>query len=40
MNKIQKILAPVDFSEGSANSLEYAASLARETGSELIVRFC
>jgi nucleotide-binding universal stress UspA family protein len=37
VKKIQKILAPVDFSKGSANSLKYAAQMAQETGSELIV---
>ncbi|MBI4490494.1 MAG: universal stress protein [Deltaproteobacteria bacterium] len=37
MNKIQKILVPVDFSESSAMGFQYAASLAKETKAELIV---
>jgi len=37
MDRIQKILVPVDFSERSANGLQYAASLAQGTKAELIV---
>ncbi len=37
MNTVQKILVPVDFSEQSANGLKYAASLAQEMKTELIV---
>lgn len=37
MNRVQKILVPVDFSERSASGLKYAASLAQETRAELIV---
>jgi len=37
MNKIQKILVPVDFSEGSADELRYAALLAEESRAQLVV---
>ena len=37
MNRVQKILVPIDFSEDSANGLEYAVSLAQKTQAELIV---
>lgn len=37
MNRVRKILVPVDFSERSADGLKYAASLAREAKAELIV---
>ena len=37
MNRIRKILVPVNFSEDSANGLKYAASLAEETQAELVV---
>ncbi|HEY1372148.1 MAG TPA: universal stress protein [Candidatus Binatia bacterium] len=37
MSNVQKILVPIDFSERSFHGLEYAASLARATGAELIV---
>ena len=37
MDRVQKILVPVDFSERSANGLRYATSLAQETKAELIV---
>ncbi len=37
MNTVQKILVPVDFSERSANGLQYAASLAQEMKADLIV---
>ena len=37
MNRIRKILVPVDFSEDSANGLKYAVSLAQETEAELVV---
>jgi nucleotide-binding universal stress UspA family protein len=35
MYTISKILVPVDFSKGSANSLEYAASLASRSGADI-----
>jgi nucleotide-binding universal stress UspA family protein len=37
MNKVRKILVPVNFSDDSANGLKYAASLAEETQAELVV---
>ena len=37
MSQFKKILVPVDFSEQSANALEYAYSLARETKAEVLV---
>ncbi|HUK41277.1 MAG TPA: universal stress protein [Candidatus Acidoferrales bacterium] len=37
MNRVQKILVPVNFSDDSANELKYAASLAEETQAELVV---
>ena len=37
MHEVQKILVPVNFSEESANGLEYAVSLAEETQAELLV---
>lgn len=37
MNRVQKILVPVNFSEDSANVLNYAVSLAQETQAELVV---
>ena len=37
MHEVQKILVPVNFSEDSANGLEYAVSLAEETQAELVV---
>jgi len=37
MHEVQKILIPVNFSEDSANGLEYAVSLAKETQAELVV---
>lgn len=37
MNRIRKILVPIDFSEDSANGLKYAVSLAQETQAELVV---
>ena len=37
MNKVRKILVPVNFSDDSANGLKYAASLAEETQAELLV---
>lgn len=37
MNRVRKILVPIDFSEDSANGLKYAVSLAQETQAELIV---
>lgn len=36
MYTISKILVPVDFSEHSANGLQYAASLAYKSGAEII----
>ena len=37
MNRVRKILVPVNFSDDSANGLKYAASLAEETQAELLV---
>jgi universal stress protein A len=37
MNTVRKILVPVDFSEDSADGLNYAVSLAQKTQAELIV---
>ena len=37
MNRVRKILVPVNFSDDSANGLNYAASLAEETQAELLV---
>ena len=37
MPTINRILAPTDFSEDSANALEYAEDLARKYGAELIL---
>src|ERR1700741_2058711 len=37
MNRVRKILVPVNFSEDSANGLKYAASLAKEPQAELVV---
>ena len=37
MNTVRKILVPIDFSEDSADGLNYAVSLARKTQAELIV---
>ena len=37
MNKVQKILVPINFSEDSANGLKDAVSLAQETKAELLV---
>jgi len=37
MKRFRKILVPVNFSDDSANRLKYAASLAEETQSELVV---
>jgi universal stress protein A len=37
MNTVRKILVPIDFSEDSANGLNYAVSLAQKTQAELIV---
>jgi len=37
MNRVNKILVPVNFSDDSANGLKYAASLAEETQAELVV---
>jgi len=36
MNRVPKILVPIDFSEESANGLKYALSLAQETSAEII----
>jgi nucleotide-binding universal stress UspA family protein len=36
MNRLRKILVPINFSEDSANGLKYAVSLAQETQAELI----
>src|SRR5262245_27392064 len=36
MNTVRKILVPIDFSEDSANGLNYAVSLAAKTEAELI----
>ena len=37
MNRVRKILVPVNFTEDSANGLKYAASLVEETQAELVV---
>jgi nucleotide-binding universal stress UspA family protein len=37
MNTLRKILVPVDFSEDSANDLNYAVSLAQKAQAELLV---
>ena len=37
MNAVRKILVPIDFSENSANGLDYAVSLARKTQADLTV---
>jgi nucleotide-binding universal stress UspA family protein len=37
MNKVRKILVPINFSEDSANGLKYAVSLAEKTEAELVV---
>jgi universal stress protein A len=37
VNRVRKILVPVNFSDDSANGLKYAASLAEETQAELVV---
>ncbi len=37
MNKVRKILVPINFSEDSANGLKYAVSLAEKTQAELVV---
>ena len=37
MNRVRKILVPVNFSDDSANGLKYAAALAEETQAELVV---
>jgi nucleotide-binding universal stress UspA family protein len=37
MDRVRKILVPVNFSDDSANGLKYAASLAQETQAELVV---
>lgn len=37
MNRVAKILVPVDFSEDSANGLKYAVTLAQKTQAELVV---
>jgi nucleotide-binding universal stress UspA family protein len=36
MNKVEKILVPIDFSEESAAALKYALSLAKKTRAEVI----
>ena len=36
MNTVRKILVPIDFSEDSANGLNYAVSLAEKTQAELV----
>ncbi|MET0502484.1 MAG: universal stress protein [Candidatus Binatia bacterium] len=36
MNTVRKILVPIDFSEDSANGLNYAVLLAQKTQSEVI----
>lgn len=36
MNTVRKILVPIDFSEDSANGLNYAVSLAEKTEAELV----
>jgi nucleotide-binding universal stress UspA family protein len=37
VNRVRKILVPIDFSDDSANALKYALSLAQETRAEVIV---
>jgi len=37
VDRVRKILVPVNFSDDSANGLKYAASLAEETKAELVV---
>lgn len=37
MNKVRKILVPINFSEESANGLKYAVSLAEKTQAEVVV---
>lgn len=37
MNRVRKILVPINFSEDSANGLKYAVSLAQEAQAELVV---
>lgn len=37
MNKVRKILVPINFSEESANGLKYAVSLAEKTHAEVVV---
>ena len=37
MNRVQKILVPINFSEDSANGLKDAVSLAQETKAEVLV---
>ena len=37
MNKVRKILVPINFSEDSANGLKYAVSLAEKTQAEIVV---
>jgi len=37
VNRVRKILVPVNFSDDSANGLKYAAALAEETQAELVV---
>jgi universal stress protein A len=37
VNRVRKVLVPVNFSDESANGLRYAASLAEETQAELVV---
>ena len=37
MNRVRRILVPVDFSDESANDFMYAVSLAQETQAELVV---
>jgi nucleotide-binding universal stress UspA family protein len=36
MNAVRKILVPIDFSEESADGLNYAVSLAQKTQAELV----
>lgn len=37
MNRVPKILVPINFSEDSANGLKYAVSLAEKTQAEVVV---
>jgi len=39
MKRIKRILCPVDFSETSAKSLEYAERVARSMGAELVLLY-